>query len=224
MNCLCYNCPRLNCLCLCNIAPQWATAAKLTTSISDYTAKLGVSPERAYQLYKSHGTCLKGLLAEGLIDKDTGAEDFLLAVHLIDYSDISLDPVLQATLERLRLPTWIFTASTREHAGRCLDKLGFSGIPFRGIVDTRTCGLETKHSDASFQAAMVAAGVSDPAGCVLCDDSVKNIQAAKKMGWTTVLVGKVDRDTGAPVQCAAADAHIETLHSLPDVLPELFEP
>lgn len=71
---------------------QWATAAKITKSISSYTEKLGVSPERAYELYKTHGTCLKGLLLENLIDMDTGAEDFLHAAHDINYDDIGLDP------------------------------------------------------------------------------------------------------------------------------------
>ena len=56
---------------------NWATAAKITTSIAAYTANLGVSEEKAYALYKTHGTCLKGMLAEGLIAADA-AEDFLL--------------------------------------------------------------------------------------------------------------------------------------------------
>ena len=44
------------------------------------------------------------------------------------------------------------------------------------------------------------------------------------MGWRTVLVGKVDRDTGAPIPTpAAADVHVESLHSLPAELPEIFE-
>eukprot|EP00966_Prymnesium_polylepis_P048904 1131632-Prymnesium_polylepis.1 len=53
--------------------------------------------------------------------------------------------------------------------------------------------------------------------------SVKNIDAAKKMGWRTVLVGKVDRDTGAPIPTPpSADVHVESLHSLPTDLPEIF--
>ena len=59
---------------------DWATAAKITTSIAEYTANLGVSEEKAYALYKAHGTCLKGMLAEGFIASDA-AEDFLLKVR-----------------------------------------------------------------------------------------------------------------------------------------------
>ena len=200
---------------------NWATAAKITTSISAYTAKLGVSKEKAYQLYQTHGTCLKGLLLEDLID-ERGAEDFLHAVHLIDYEDIAPDPRLRAELSQLKIPSWIFTASTSEHAKRCLQKVGIGDLPWLGVIDTRSCSLETKHARSSFEAAMRIAKVTDPAACVFCDDSVKNIRAAKEVGWRTVLVGLYDRDTGARITCDAADAHIASLHELSAVMPELF--
>ena len=69
---------------------------------------------------------------------------------------------------------------------------------------------------------MRLAGVLDPKACVFCDDSVKNIIAAKAIGWRTVLVGLNDRDTGAKIVCHAADAHIGSLHQLRSVMPELF--
>ena len=171
-----------------------------------------------------------------------------LKVHDIDYSDIAADPKLATILAGLTVPTWVFTASTREHAERCLQRIGIADLPWVGIVDTRTCKLETKHSPSSFDAAMAAAGVSNPAGCLLCDDSVKNIKAAKAHGWRTVLVGTNDRDSGLPITCEvrrwphacrtrrvlpaspqnpdlcaqAADVIIPSLHSLPEVAPELF--
>ena len=203
---------------------DWATAKKITVSIAAYAAKLGVGPEKAYALYKMHGTCLKGMLAENII-KPEEAENFLKTVHEIDYSDIAADPLLVEILGRLTVPTWVFTASTSEHAQRCMTAVGLAELAeqrFKGIVDTRTCKLETKHSPASFQAAMAAAGTTDPASCTLCDDSVKNIVAAKKLGWRTVLVGLKDRDTGAPIDCPQADSLIPSLHHLPEVLPELF--
>lgn len=103
-----------------------------------------------------------------------------------------------------------------------MERVGLSELPIRGIVDTRTCRLETKHAPASFAAAMAAAGVTDPAGCLLCDDSVKNIEAARAAGWRTVLVGKVDRDSGKPIECGAADVHLASLHGLAEAMPELF--
>ena len=200
---------------------NWATAKKITASIASYTVKLGVDKDKAYSLYKTHGTCLKGMLVEGFID-DAGVEEFLHAVHDIEYSDIAPDPKLRAVLAKVKTPQWIFTASTREHARRCMERLGVHDLPWRGIIDTRSCKLETKHSRSSFEAAMRMANVTDPKACVFCDDSVKNIVAAKAVGWRTVLVGLYDRDTGAPLVCEAADHQIASLHSLPSVVPECF--
>ena len=69
---------------------------------------------------------------------------------------------------------------------------------------------------------MKIAGVSDPRECVFADDSVKNIRAAKAVGWRTILVGKKDRDTGKEIVCDAADAHIASLHELRAAAPDLF--
>jgi putative hydrolase of the HAD superfamily/pyrimidine and pyridine-specific 5'-nucleotidase len=63
---------------------------------------------------------------------------------------------------------------------------------------------------------------TEPRACVFADDSVKNIKAAKEVGWRTVLVGLYDRDSGATIVCPEADAHIDSLHDLRAVMPELF--
>jgi pyrimidine 5'-nucleotidase len=162
------------------------------------------------------------LLAEGILT-EAQSEDFLITVHDIDLSDIEPDPALRDCLARLSKPTWIFTASAKEHAERCVERIGLGDLELRGIIDTRTCGFETKHSEVCFRIAMRSAGVTDPAACVFCDDSVKNINAAAAVGWRTVLVGKIDRDSGGEVKCEAADFHIASIHELPTVLPELFE-
>jgi putative hydrolase of the HAD superfamily/pyrimidine and pyridine-specific 5'-nucleotidase len=205
---------------------DWATAKKITESIGKYTSQeLGISQAKAYELYKDHGTCLKGLLAEGIID-EAGAEAFLHEVHLINYDDIARDEAMRAAVEGVsaaRYRRWVFTASTVEHATRCLERVGVADL-FQGVIDTRTCKLETKHAAASFDAAMAAAGAAaaKPAACLLLDDSVKNIAAAKAHGWRTVLVGKKDRDTGNPIVCDAADVHVESLHELREACPELY--
>ena len=100
--------------------------------------------------------------------------------------------------------------------------MGIKDLPWQGIIDTRSSNLESKHARSSFEAAMRIAGVTDPRMCVFADDSVKNIKAAKEVGWRTVLVGRYDRDSGAKIVCASADAHIDSLHDLRAVVPELF--
>jgi pyrimidine 5'-nucleotidase len=161
------------------------------------------------------------LLVEGYLD-EKGVADFLYNAHLIDYSDITEDLPLRKIVQAVTKPTWVFTAAPKEHAMRCLSRVGIPDL-FLGVIDCHACKLETKHSAASFKVAMEMAGVADPGACVLCDDSTKNIEAAKLFGWRTVLVGKYDRDTGNEVVCASADHHIQSLHELPDVMPELFE-
>jgi len=200
---------------------NWSTAQKITDSIAAYTKQLGVSKEKAYELYQTHGTCIKGLLVEGIVD-ETGVEDFLIKVHQISYEDILPDPALRSMIARVVPKRFVFTASAREHAERCLDKIGIKDL-FLGIVDTRVCKLETKHSDTAFRAAMAFAKIGNAASCVLIDDSVKNIQAAKRQGWQTVLVGMTSRDTGKPISCPEADYHIPRVHDLPNAMPRLFK-
>jgi len=200
---------------------NWSTAQKITDCIAAYTKQLGVSKEKAYELYQTYGTCIKGLLVEGVVD-DAGVEDFLIKAHQISYEDILPDPALRSVIARVVPKRFVFTAAPREHCERCLDKIGIKDL-FLGIVDTRVCKLETKHSDAAFQAAMAFAGTGKAASCVLIDDSIKNIQAAKRQGWQTVLVGMTSRDTGKPVSCPEADYHIPYVHDLPKVMPVLFQ-
>lgn len=143
-------------------------------------------------------------------------------MHLIDYSDIHPDPRLRDELARLSVPSFIFTASASEHALRCMDRVGIKDLPWKGVIDTRSTNLESKHARSSFEAAMRIAGVTEPRACVFADDSVKNIKAAKEVGWRTVLVGRYDRDSGATIVCPEADAHIDSLHDLRAVMPEMF--
>ena len=61
-----------------------------------------------------------------------GVEDFLITVHEIDYSDINPDLQLRAVLERMTKPQmWIFTASTKEHAMRCVERSVSPACPSR---------------------------------------------------------------------------------------------
>ena len=66
---------------------------------------------------------------------------------------------------------------------------------------------------------MRCGGASDPTACMLIDDSVKNIRTAKSLGWTTVLIGKHERDTGNAFACPEADFHLDDVYDLPSVMP-----
>jgi putative hydrolase of the HAD superfamily/pyrimidine and pyridine-specific 5'-nucleotidase len=203
------------------------TMDKITDAMAAWTHRnLGVTREETYQLYKTYGSSVRGLLVEGKID-EAGAEKFLRAAHKIDYSDISPDPRLRSVLERIcapgRPPCYIFTASAAEHAERCLKRLGLADLGWAGIIDTRSCKFETKYSKSSFEIAMATAGVSSPAACLFFDDCVRNIKAARDVGWRPVLVGMTDcDDAGTAGGCPEAAFYADSLHHLPDLVPELF--
>ncbi|KAF4695771.1 hypothetical protein FOZ60_003367 [Perkinsus olseni] len=69
--------------------------------------------------------------------------------------------------------------------------------------------------------AMNIAGVSDPSACILVDDSPANLEAAKQVGWRTVLVNP---DGALQGPFPGVDYVIDNVTLLPTVLPECFNP
>jgi pyrimidine 5'-nucleotidase len=206
---------------------DWKTANKLTAKIEEWCVKkVGLPNGKAYELYKEYGTALRGLLAEGHIENSPETIDgFLRDVHNIPIFDlIKPDHKLRNILLKMdpNIPKFIFTASVSHHAIRCLRALGIEDIFQEIVIDVKRCDLETKHSRHSFHAAMKIAQVEDPEACVFLDDSVTNIQAAREIGWRSVLVGKVGRDCGKPIASENAELEVDRIHDIVDVLPELF--
>ncbi|XP_031093430.1 uncharacterized protein LOC115998097 [Ipomoea triloba] len=72
-----------------------------------------------------------------------------------------------------------------------------------------------KPSEAAIEKALEIAKI-DPRRTLFFEDSVRNIQAGKRVGLDTVLVGKSQRVQGA-------DYALESIHNLKEALPELWE-
>ncbi|XP_030542531.1 uncharacterized protein LOC115749730 isoform X1 [Rhodamnia argentea] len=70
----------------------------------------------------------------------------------------------------------------------------------------------------SMEAIEQALGIAEinPHRTIFFDDSVRNIQAGKRVGLHTVLVGTSQR-------CKGADYSLESIHNLREALPELWE-
>ena len=205
----------------------WKVANQLTAKIEEWcTTKKQLPEGKAYELYKQHGTALRGLLAEGLMENEEKAiDEYLKDVHDVPVHDhIAKDEKLREMILAIdpTIPKYIFTASVRHHAMRCLKALGIDDL-FIDIIDVKTCNLATKHSTEAFEAAMSHAGVSEPECCLFLDDSTKNIAAARKVGWRSILVGKVGRDCGKPISTEHAEHEIDRIHDMPKILPELFQ-
>lgn len=206
----------------------WTLASHLTAKIEEWcTRKKGMKPGYAYELYKKHGTALRGLIAEGHIENvDDEIDEYLKDVHdLAIHEHLTIDNELRDMILRINpsIPKYIFTASVRHHAERCLRALGIEDL-FVDIIDVKSCNLATKHSTESFEAAMEIANVKNPESCIFLDDSIKNIEAARSVGWRSYLVGRVGRDCGKRISTEHAEGEIDKIHDMPSVLPELFFP
>ncbi|KAL7470729.1 hypothetical protein ACHAXS_010994 [Conticribra weissflogii] len=208
---------------------NWKTAGHLTRKIEEHCqTKFGLEEGYAYKLYKEHGTALRGLIAEGYLSRDCSKsmDGFLETVHDLPIHELlSPDEQLRGMISKIdpSIRKFVFTASVRHHAERCLDALGISDL-FDDIIDVKDCRFETKHSESSFHIAMKKAGVNNPESCIFVDDSVTNISAGRNVGWRCILVGKVSRDCGKKVTTEHAEHEIDCIHQLPHVLPEIFLP
>eukprot|EP00519_Triparma_laevis_P003951 CAMPEP_0182502570 /NCGR_PEP_ID=MMETSP1321-20130603/13699_1 /TAXON_ID=91990 /ORGANISM="Bolidomonas sp., Strain RCC1657" /LENGTH=348 /DNA_ID=CAMNT_0024707535 /DNA_START=194 /DNA_END=1237 /DNA_ORIENTATION=- len=163
----------------------WKVAQRLTDKIEEWCVeKKGLKPGEAYSLYKQWGTALLGLIKGGHLSTPSEIDSYLSDVHDVGVSN-SLKPDIKLRELLLSLdpaiPKYVFTASVKSHAKACLEALGVADIFGDNIIDTKVCGLQTKHSKESFEKAMEYAGVGkeDVGGCVFFDDSVKNIRTAK---------------------------------------------
>merc|ERR1719247_493759 len=179
------------------------------------------------ELYKTHGTTLCGLIKEGHIE-EANVSDFLNQVHDVALDDIHPDPQLRQMLLAIPRHRWVFTAATREHAVRCLRRLGIEDC-FEGIIACSStevfekAGYVSKHDRRCFEFAMDTAGVprDQVSKCMLLDDSASNLKSAKGMGWATVLVGLYDRN-GSKVDAQNADVSVGRIHEIRQAVPSLF--
>jgi putative hydrolase of the HAD superfamily len=163
-------------------------------------------PAFRYDYYTQYGTTLRGLQLNYEID----SEDYLDYVHDIPLDKyIEPDPVLRAMLEQLPQPKWILTNADRNHAFRVLAKLGIDDL-FSGTVDVWATDFHPKPDPYVFKCALKIAGNPPPESCLFVDDIPKNLAPAKKLGFTTVLVGDKESEN-------SHDFHIEEIHDLAQI-------
>ncbi|RCH83538.1 hypothetical protein CU097_002981 [Rhizopus azygosporus] len=190
--------------------------------IREYFVKeVGVPEEEVAAIqahyHETYGLSLRGLTKHHSVDP----LDFDLKVdQALPLDDlIKRDQSLIDMLKGLYCKKWVFTNAYKPHALRCLRLLGieneFDGLTYTNYtIPDFNCKPETE----SFLRAMKDAGINDPRLCYLVDDSAANIDAAQKLGWTTVHVADDASKSNH------GDYQIEDIHELPQVLPELWEP
>ncbi len=165
-----------------------------------------VNEVRQY-LFHTYGTTLRGLQTEYGIDP----YKYLNYVHNIPLETfLQPNPALKQILKKISSRKVIFTNSDQNHALRVLGQLALDGV-FERIVDVLDVAPYCKPQPEAFEKALHLMGKPDPTRCVVVDDSLRNIQTAREMGFKTILVGS--HNGGAK----AAHAQLDTIMDLPQL-------
>jgi pyrimidine 5'-nucleotidase len=136
--------------------------------------------------FMQYGTTLRGLQANHQID----TADYLACVHDVPLGDYLIpDPVQRSVIASLGTRNLIFTNADASHARRVLAALELEDL-FETVVDVNSMEPYCKPMTESFAIAMQAAGVSDPAGCVMIDDLPRTTRAARGLGMFSLLYGQ----------------------------------
>jgi putative hydrolase of the HAD superfamily len=165
--------------------------------------------QRRYFL--DYGTSMRGLQLNHAID----ADEYLHYVHDIPLHHYLVNsPALDAALASLPHDKVVFTNASRQHAERVLDCLGVRAR-FSKIVDVRDMAYEGKPQPSAYRHICRLLDVR-PESCLLVEDNVRNIQPAKALGMTTVLIhdGKVQAED-------SVDYAIRRIEDIVDVLARL---
>lgn len=170
-------------------------------------------PEIRREYYQTYGTTLRGLQIHHQVDSD----EYLRFVHDLRLEDyIDPDPSLRHLIDQLPQRKFIFTNADVNHARRVMGILGVEDI-FDGIIDIRAIEFACKPEPLAYYRALALAGNPAPGDCVMMDDSVDNLATARKIGFTTVLVGR----DGTPND--EVTYSIRSIGELPRVMPELWD-
>jgi putative hydrolase of the HAD superfamily len=184
--------------------------------IDDYLLeKMGFESQEAQQIRQKflmkYGTTLRGLQLEYQID----TEEYLAFVHDLPLNKyLQPDPALRQMLAELNIPKWIFTNSDINHVNNVLAFVGLQNL-FEGIIEIHSLNFSCKPQDEAYQKALAAAGRSSAKGCLFIDDSPANIQTARRLGFTTVLISSHSQDS-------VSEFTIGTIHDLPRLFPALW--
>jgi putative hydrolase of the HAD superfamily len=160
------------------------------------------------RLFDTHGTTMRGLVAEYGIDD----LDYLEYVHDIPINKyLSENVTLREILSQYPQRRIIFTNANNGHTSRVINALGIQDL-FDQIVDIRSIKPWCKPQPEAFHKAFEIACIKDPESCVMIDDSLNNLLTAHELGMYTIRVG-------IELNIPPVDAYIKTIEELPRVFP-----
>ena len=177
--------------------PERQILKRVSARIGEFMVRAtGLPPDEARALQKryllDHGAALGGLMKDYTIDP----EAFLAEVHDVPLDDLEPDEGLRAGLERLKGPRYVFTNGSTRHGERVLEQLRIDDL-FDGLFAVEHARLVPKPHPDTFALMLDGFGL-DPATAAFFEDTVRNLEHAKKLGMTTILVGPHAFDDEAP--------------------------
>ena len=183
--------------------PNTGFRAAMEAKITDFTQALtGLPRDEAFALQKrylaDHGLTLRGLMIHHGVDPDQYHQMF----EDLSLEVLSQDAALVAAIGRLPGRRLIFTNADAGHARRVMAHLGLEHL-FDEVFHIASADFVPKPSPASFDRLCAAHAVA-PAHTCFFEDVERNLEPAKALGMTTVLVGaRADHLTAAYVDHAA---------------------
>ena len=134
------------------------------------------------QYWREHGTTLAGLMAHHAIDP----MHFLDAVHDIDFTALTPDPELGASIARLPGQKVIYTNGDSAYAARVLAARGLEGL-FDAIFGIEDAGFVPKPQRVAFETVFAKIDLETERAAMFEDD-IRNLRVPHAMGMRTVLV------------------------------------
>lgn len=156
---------------------------KMTDYVSNLTGlEFDEARKLQKQLYKDHGTTLRGLMHRYKIDP----RHFLDAVHDIDYGKLDVNGRLGDLIQMLPGRKHIFTNGDNRHAENTLSALGISGL-FDEMFDIVAADYEPKPAKSAYDKFLATHDV-DPLSAIMFEDMPRNLEVPKSVGMATVLI------------------------------------
>ncbi|MEE9389224.1 MAG: pyrimidine 5'-nucleotidase [Paracoccaceae bacterium] len=167
--------------------PDMALFDQIEIKMADWVMNaIGVTRPIADQLRKEYwqryGTTLAGLMAEHCVDPWS----FLDAVHDIDMSHITQDPVLADGITSLPGRKIVYTNGSAPYARRVLKARGLDTV-FDAVYGIEHAQFKPKPDTAAFEAIFKTDGI-DPRAAAMFEDDARNLKAPFAMGMRTIHV------------------------------------
>ena len=147
--------------------------------------EIGLAQRLRQEYIRQYGSTLRGLMIHYSLNPD----DYLRYVHDVGVEEkISPNPALAGLLESLPVEKCIFTSGHLPYARRVLRCLGVEQH-FPRIFDIIFTHFIPKPNPEPYRQVLDSLGV-EGRQCMMVEDLPANLQPAKKLGMTTVLVGQ----------------------------------